>query len=167
MGMCLYHHECSSNIDYIAGKKPCIMEIHITQDEREELLKSLQEKKEMKKRLASELSQFKDCDPATITTWVVSVCPLLSLYKSGAEVYIFFSHVSSSTGEQTRVAVDAIYYITDGQVSLSFILLPWLMSLPATVCILALIRKGVWEKASNFLTDNVFAVKSGAKHVWT
>jgi predicted ArsR family transcriptional regulator len=54
-------------------------------DEREELLKSLEEKKEMKKRLASELSQFKDCDPATIT----------------------------SIREQTRVAVDATNRWTD------------------------------------------------------
>ena len=82
MGMRLYPthnitHECPSLTHYIAGKKYA----HITQDEREELLKSLQEKKEMKERLASELSQFKDCDPATITSirmWVYSVCPLLS-----------------------------------------------------------------------------------------
>ena len=103
-----------SNTLHSRQKIICIMEIHITQDEREELLKSLEEKKEMKKkemkkRLASELSQFRDCDPATITsirTWVYSVCPLLSLYKSGAEVIIIF-RMTSSTGEQTRVAVDA------------------------------------------------------------
>ena len=95
------------------------MKIHITQDEREELLKSLQEKKEMKKRLASELSQFKDCDPATITsirTWVYSVCPLLSLYKSGTEVMLFSMCLQESKLELQWML------LTDGQVSLSFIL---------------------------------------------
>ena len=37
------------------------------------------------------------------------------------------------------------------------------MCLSATVCILA-IRKGLWEEVSNFLTDNVFAVKSWCKN---
>ena len=37
------------------------------QDEREELLKSLREKQGLKKKLADELNQYKDCDPTTIT----------------------------------------------------------------------------------------------------
>jgi hypothetical protein len=55
------------------------------QDEREELLKSLREKQGLKKRLADELSQYRDCDPATIT------------------------HMR----EQTRIAVDATNRWTD------------------------------------------------------
>ena len=148
---------------YIAGKNLHHEEIHITtQDEREELLKSLEEKKEMKKRLASELSQFKDCDPATITSirmLVYSVCPLLSIYKSGAEVILFTMclHLQESKLELQWML------LTDGQVSLSFILLfPALANVFACNCVH--IRKGVWEEGSNFLTDNVFAVKSWCKN---
>ncbi|CAI8029570.1 Meiotic nuclear division protein 1 homolog [Geodia barretti] len=54
-------------------------------DEREELLKSLREKQGLKKRLADELSQYRDCDPAAIT------------------------HMR----EQTRIAVDATNRWTD------------------------------------------------------
>ena len=46
------------------------------QDEREELLKSLREKKALKERLASELAQYKDCDPATITHIRTYMCIL-------------------------------------------------------------------------------------------
>ena len=112
------------------------MEIHITtQDEREELLKSLEEKKEMKKRLASELSQFKDCDPATITsirTWVYSVCPLLSLYKSRAEVMLFSMCVHL---QESKLELQWML-LTDGQVSLSFISLsPALANVFACNCV--------------------------------
>lgn len=54
-------------------------------DERNGLLKSLQERQSLKKRLVNELSQYKDCDPATIT----------------------------NIREQTRVAVDATNRWTD------------------------------------------------------
>ena len=44
----------------------CVCTVYGVQEERVRLLKSLQEKQELKRRLTAELSQYKDCDPATV-----------------------------------------------------------------------------------------------------
>ena len=43
------------------------------QEERVRLLKSLQDKQELKRRLTAELSQYKDCDPATVKHMRMSI----------------------------------------------------------------------------------------------
>ena len=77
------------------------------QDERDKLLKSLQEQQAMRKRLVSELSQYKDCDPATITH--IRMCIIMC-------VFLYHSLCTTVCAQQVNRLELQWMPLTDGQV---------------------------------------------------